>query len=391
MKAPIPILILGDNPALPGGLSRIGHDLAQLLSSMPEFEVGYMGRGGKTTRRFPWMQYPYHESEQWGETLLQTVWEDFAGKRQGILFSVWDASRLLWLVDPTGMPNERWLRNPPFKKWGYFMQDAEGVTPAHLPMVDAGTMQGFDRVLLASEWAYQLTNLTLRHKDVDWLPHGINTKVFAPTKMSRDEILAARKSLWGPRAGTQDVPVEVWGCVMANQARKHWPTVFETLRLSPEAFLWAHSNAVMGYWNLLALAIEYEVQDRVFIDTLPRMDDEMAFFYNLCNLTLLISGGEGFGYPIAESLACGVPVATGRYGAGGDLVKLINDDNVLQDFGIWPSHYTIDTQYNVRRAHYDALSVDLSQMTDPRSLVEHLDWSNIGPLWKRWFLKGLGQ
>src|ERR1700743_16309 len=100
MLSPTPLLILGDSPALPTGLARIGHDLAQLLSGMPEFDVAYLGRGGMSRKQFPWMQYNFPVSEQWGEGILKQTWEDFAGDSKGILLTVWDASRLHWLTDP---------------------------------------------------------------------------------------------------------------------------------------------------------------------------------------------------------------------------------------------------------------------------------------------------
>ena len=52
-NAPIPLLFVGDGESLTG-LSRIGHDLAWLTSSMPEFKVGYLGRQSIGSSRRPW-------------------------------------------------------------------------------------------------------------------------------------------------------------------------------------------------------------------------------------------------------------------------------------------------------------------------------------------------
>lgn len=378
---PIPLLILGDSPDLGTGLSRIGQDLAWLLSSMPEFDLAYLGRGGQSHRRFPWMQYNFPASAQWGEEWLENTWKDFAGDKRGILLTIWDASRLLWLADPLGLPNEQWLRNPPFDLWGYFMQDAEGIRPGYLPHVHAAVMGRFKRVLLASKWAYGLTKQSLpTHPDVDWMPHGINTKVFKPSDLSLESKLETRRLYFNIK-----LP-KLWGSVMTNQSRKHWPTVLEALSLSPDAFLWAHTDQLIAYWNLPALAYEYGVMDRVFFDVLQRTDTQMAFMYGLCDLTLLISGGEGFGYPIAESLACGVPVLTGDYGAGDELATYTVDSQFL----------TCETQHNVMRALYNAADVatelDAHVFHDFKAnSVDHLSWDNLKHPWLKWFRKGLPQ
>jgi hypothetical protein len=66
MTRPTPILFLGDAPELPGGLSRIGRDLATQVCGLPQFRVGYLGRGGVGSRRFPFQQYGFPEARQWG-------------------------------------------------------------------------------------------------------------------------------------------------------------------------------------------------------------------------------------------------------------------------------------------------------------------------------------
>src|SRR5690242_6353068 len=91
-----PILIVGDNPALPGGLSRIGRDLATLLQTMPEFRVGYLGRGEGSRRNFPFALYPYSEEHEWGQKVLREVWWDFAGSEDGLVLTTDDPSRRTW-------------------------------------------------------------------------------------------------------------------------------------------------------------------------------------------------------------------------------------------------------------------------------------------------------
>jgi len=390
----VPILILGDSPDSTTGLGRIGHDLAWILSGMPEFQVGYLGRMGVGRSHFPWVSYSFPATAQWGESYIQSAFEDLSQGRRGIILTVWDSTRLLWFADPVGMPDslQNWLASGAVERHGYFMVDSEGVKTGHLPLTAEHVMGRFDRVCVASKWAYKVTKDSIpSHPDVDWLPHLLNTDRFSP----QDKM--ASRSHWG--VGEREILI---GCVMANQERKHWNTVFEAMALMRPTTaglpkIWCHTDTVApvpgrGIWNLQALAYEYGLMDRVILETAQLSDREMALRYSACDATVLISGGEGFGFPIVESLACGVPCVTGQYAAGGELAS----------HGVAPIGYRIETQHNVRRAYYSAPAVAeaLEIATDAvRSgefekewaveQVQHLAGHRIGKLWQKYFRKGL--
>lgn len=394
LSKPVPILILGDAPDQFTGLARIGHDLAWILSGMPEFQVGYLGRMGVGRSHFPWVSYSYPAAAQWGEDYIQDAFNDLSQGRRGIILTVWDATRLLWFADPMGMPDrlQQWLASGAVERHGLFMQDCEGVQRGRLPLTAAHVMSKFDRVLLASKWAYNLTKATLpEHPDIDWLPHPLNTDRFSP----QDRM--ASRSHWG--VGEREVLI---GCCMANQARKYWPVVFEALSLMHPTTaglpkIWCKVDTVApvpgrGYWNLAALAHEYGLGDRVILDVAQLSDRDMALRYSACDATVLISGGEGFAYPIVESLGCGVPVVAGQYGAGGDLCS----------HAVPPCGFRIETQHNARYANYDAqiIARGLEQATDEvhsgdwesswgQEQVAHLNGYKIGKLYQRWLRKGL--
>jgi len=348
---------------------------------MPQFRVGLLGRDAFGSVRHPWQTYSYPSTHQWGEDYLQAAWEDFSQGEQGIIFTLWDASRLTWFARPVGMSEQfqQWMNRRTFAKWGYFMQDSAGISACKLPMEAQMVLEGYDRVLMASKWAKELC---APHADLDWIPHFIDTKVF----QSRDPD-PIRYALQIPKDS------KLLGCVMANQERKQWPVVFGALARLPGYHLWAKTDTLLRYWNLEALAIEYGVRDRVRFDTGTTEDKVMAHYYSACDATVLISGGEGFGYPIAESMACGTPCVTGTYGAGYELVPAY--------FGLSPKWASVQTSHAVRRAYYDsgelALRI-LSVVPDHtpqdsvkhRSYVEHLDRDKLGHVWMKWFLRGIG-
>src|SRR6266850_3194278 len=256
---PLPLLILGDGPDLKTGLGRIGHDLAWLLSAMPEFRVGYMGRLSFGRSKFPWQNYTIGLSDQWGEERLQEAWSDLSNGERGIILTVWDASRLLWFADPTGMgkKHEDFLGpDRSFEKWMYCMVDGSGVNPTALPLEQAHVMSCYDRVLTASRFGHGLAANSVKHPDLDWMPHGINGETFKPI----DPMYA--RSGWG--LGPDDIVI---GIVATNQERKHWPTMLASFAgLKDTARLWIHTDKLLAYWDINALAVEYGIGSRIICE-----------------------------------------------------------------------------------------------------------------------------
>lgn len=382
-----PILIVGDNPALPGGLSRIGRDLASLLCTMPEFRVGYLGRGEGTRRRFPWVSYCFHESGQWGQDYIQNAWEDFADGSPGVILTTDDPSRRLWFADSRGCAPElqKFLGDGrDFQKLGYFPIDSTGPDGVALGVEGAACLAGYDRVLAASEWGRDVLARTGR-PDSDWLPHGL-LPTFHPVPHARGVLGLA--------------PGQVMvGCVMANQGRKDFPAAFLAASLLRAHYgnrfkFWFHTDVAIRHWNVLALAADYGIGDCLEV-TGALSDEALAVRYSACDATILPSAGEGFGYPIAESLSCGTACVVTDYAAGAELVG--------EDCRVKPVTFRVDTPHNVRRAVISghgfaagAMAQIEEKRADPEFVagkladsVAHLAWEKLRPVWERWFREGL--
>lgn len=377
-----PILFVNDAPERLGGLSRIGRDIASLVTTMPEFRVGYLGRGSVGRSGYPWAQYSYPESGQWGEDHIASVWEDFSHGKPGIIMSLWDASRMLWFANPRGTnPQlERFLgdgRN--FLKWGYFPVDAKGPNDRSYGTEMSAAIQGYDRVCAASEWGAEVLKESGGH-DVDWIPHGI-----WPDKFFRDEQRTSKFTV---------------GCVMANQSRKDWPVAFECAAILKRQYgnkfsFWCHTDRNIGYWNLYALAQDYGLTDSILVTNVLE-DWAMRQNYSDCEVTIVPSAGEGFGYPIAESMACGTACVVTDYAAGQEIVP--------EFCRVHPCAYRVDTQFNLRRAitsganfarvakhQIDKRRADpVGQAKWVREQIDHLSWPKLETVWRKWFLNGIG-
>lgn len=380
-----PLLICGDNPALPGGLSRSGRDIASLAATLPEFRVGYLGRGLGQRRKFPFQVYDYPESGGWGQEFLQPVWEDFSGGKDGIILTTDDPSRRGWFATsaqfPPGM--EKFLgAGREFAKWGYFPIDSTGPNGQELGREALDSINGFDRVLAASEWGRDVC-LRSGRKDADWLPHGL-WPVFSPVPGARDLLGAGDKV--------------VVGCVMANQARKDWPVAFHTASLLKAEYgnrfhFWVHTDTMVRYWNLYALAADYGLGDCLEV-TMGLQDAQLAARYSAADCTILPSGGEGFGFPIAESLACGTACVVADWGAGQELVsqeckirpvtmRVGEGNNLRAVLSGWGFANAVKREVELKRQDREFRGEQLQET------VRHLYWDSLKGPWTKWLLGGL--
>lgn len=151
--------------------------------------------------------------------------------------------------------------------------------------------------------------------DHHYIPHGVETKLYRPYDAGgkRD----AKRWL-----GFEDEHFLI-GIVGANKgwpSRKGYPELFEAFAIfhetHPEARLYAHTEIIDTKYsniNLAAMTKLYGINDYVRFP-IPHMQllglstKEMCKVYNAFDVFCLPSMGEGFGIPIIEAQACGVPV-----------------------------------------------------------------------------------
>lgn len=389
-----PLLFLSDNPALPSGLGRITKDLAVLTSGMPEFRVGVLGRGGTASIQLPFAQYPYPESGQWAEELVEGVWGDFSRGEPGVIMTIWDPSRLGWFAKPRmGGSLQQFLSSPNIQKWGYFPVDSYGIG-GKLSGQIADTLSGYQRVLAYTLFGKQVLEETMGGAEVDWIPHGYNGDVFQP----RGRV--AGRTMLG--VGMRDRLV---GCVMTNQYRKDWGTAFgaaahmanHSQNIAKNIKFWFHTDSVDLNWDLRALAQDFGLTGKVILTmTGAYSSEQLSYLYSCCDVTMLPSLGEGWGLPLTESLACGVPVIHVNYGGGAEQVRAADPE--------WLVPYAterLEGRWNNVRPVLNPLmwANKLTWVMDDTEggsakdrcvgAVSHLQWKNLFPVFKKWFLEGV--
>jgi glycosyltransferase involved in cell wall biosynthesis len=384
----IPLLILGDAPTAATGLGRITRDLAtRIHAHLPEFRVGTLGCYGSGSRALEFPQYDMGELYKYIPVCLPDVWKDFAGNEQGIILTIWDASRLLWFTRPEHCPVKHvreFLEKRRFLKWGYLPIDATGPNDALTGLLRV-TIEAFDRVLAYSEWASNIVNRSLhlrqRHfTKCEWLPHGINADVFCP----RDRI-EARKN-FPIRVKRDDLLI---GIVATNQARKDFGLgiqVVSELAKERSVRLWINTDTLNRAWCIEDLLADYGLLDKALVTLGGLTDEQMSWYYSACDVTLGIGSGEGFGYPIFESMACNTACVHGNYGGAAE--------HIPSEFLVTPCAYRVEGIYGAVRPVFRAEDwvkpiLTAAKWCGPMGLPEQLDWNNLWPNWASWLKSGV--
>lgn len=401
-KKPFPILIISDAPSATSGLARITRELAtRLHENLGDVcRVATLGYGGPGSCNYGFQQYAIEGMSDWVIPTLPQVWDDFAGQEKGAIFTIWDASRLTWFSQParcgllTANPLLRqWLVQAPFQRWGYFPIDAKGPN-GKLSFPLQQTYLGFDRILAYGNWAKDILQRSIgdgeaSKRDLDSLPHGIDTDIFyeSDRKLCRFlflKITGAEAFTAAPAAIANDEILV--GIVATNQDRKDWALGIEAVSLlakQRKVRLWIHTDQLERHWSIPALLIDYGLLDKTMVSLGFLPDEKMAEAYSACDATLGI-GAEGYGYPLAESQACGTPVVTGAYAGGAEIVP--------REMQVEPIAYRAEGLYSSVRPVFNASdwAAKAEKMIGRRvSLDPQYAWQNLWPRWETWFCKGI--
>jgi glycosyltransferase involved in cell wall biosynthesis len=178
------------------------------------------------------------------------------------------------------------------------------------------------------------------------------------------------------------------GIVATNQPRKDWQLGIETVSLlakNHKVRLWIKTDMAERYWSIPALLLDYGLADKAMISLGDMKDDDMARAYSACDLTLGIGSGEGFGFPIFESIFCGTPCIHGYY-AGAP--EWINQTGLLVD----PIAYRYEGLYACKRPVFTPQSwaSRAEPILDARvNYNTALDWNNLWPHWEKWLKEGV--
>jgi glycosyltransferase involved in cell wall biosynthesis len=244
----------------------------------------------------------------WGNETLATYANDH---KADLVIALCDA----WVLRPT-----EWDPGPPVAVWAPI--DHFPPPPAVLAVLSNERI----RPIAMSRNGEQL----LREAGLDpaYVPHGINTRLFCP----RPEVKRQARDIL-------QIPQDAFlvGMVAANKAnppRKGFPQAFHAFtrfaRDHDDAWMYVHTQPKMEAFggidlDVLATAIDVPAgrlrfpPDSAWHLGIGR--DIIAVIYQAFDVLLNPSMGEGFGIPIIEAQACGVPVIASNHSAMTELTQ----------------------------------------------------------------------
>jgi glycosyltransferase involved in cell wall biosynthesis len=293
------LLIVSHNPLLTTGYGRVTAVLAgAMVAAGHRVTVLGLGYDGEAHER------PYRIMPWAGARPDAEITAALAGGKPDVLLTIGDP----WMFD--AVPT---ISRPASCKWvAYFPVDG-----GPLPAEWAPWVRAVDVPVVFSEFSRRVVG----EGAGVWpavIRHGVDTEVFRPGDKERAK---ARVGVAGRF---------VVGTVAANQQRKNLPALVrafaELARDKADVILYLHTQiAPGGYWDLEALVRRFGVEPktRATLNLDPRRgvpDETLATIYNAFDVFALPTMGEGFGLPIVESQACGVPALVTDFSACSELV-----------------------------------------------------------------------
>lgn len=387
------VVVLGDSPRMPTGLGRIAGDLAAHLWGAQDrlgievLQVGWEYGRPQLSSPVPWPLVTFPEiGEDWGAgQVIGLVEQERAARNlawnQVVLLTVWDPARCFE------------YRHARPELWGYFAVDGHNRKGAFGGPA-AETVQRYDRVLAYTEYGARVLAEVLypdREKydatcPVQWLPHG--------HYLTEQDRAAATAACVPPHDGWR------LGCVASNTPRKDLGLFFATLhelRAGGErVYGWLHTDKlVTGAWSVPELLEVYDVDPAWVQVSLPPAGDQwLQEMYAGCACTIAPGRGEGFGYPIVESLAMGRPVVHVDYAGGAELTPA--EGRVVPEYFDTTNPYVVQRPVlNVADVASRCLELAQQMLTDETKpafyagSVAHLHWAQLWPRWETWVRQGL--
>ncbi len=297
------ILWTSNSPFCPTGYGSQTSTAAIRLSKLGHQVAIYAFYGLEGTK-IDWNGIPIYPNNprDWGQTDALMFYKDFEAD---IYLSLVDA----WVLKGLDV-RMNWVPWMPV--------DHDPIPPFVIKVLkEAG---GLVKPIAMSKYGQQ----QLKNNGIDayYIPHSVDTTIFRPDPETRK--LNRAKFAWEDKF--------VIGTVGTNHSeRKNWVTSLRAVKIlaerhPDEIVYYCHTDPIDSRGiNLAALQDHLELLGVTFFP--PRVTlitgisvEAMSHIYNTLDVFLLPTKGEGFGIPLIEAQACGVPIITTKCTAQTELM-----------------------------------------------------------------------
>jgi glycosyltransferase involved in cell wall biosynthesis len=174
--------------------------------------------------------------------------------------------------------------------WWFFESD-------HLPRKWLDDIEPYDEIWAPSGWAREvLLAHDVAPERVRIVESGVNTRIFRPAREPQQGFVFLLVGKYEKRKSI-DETVEAF---LAEFPAAKFPSVQ----------LWLKADFPMFPERVHALAAKFAHDPRIRVISGNFSDEQMAVIYNRADAFVFPSKAEGFGLPLLEAIACGVPAIT---------------------------------------------------------------------------------
>jgi glycosyltransferase involved in cell wall biosynthesis len=369
MSKKIRILNVGESPHVATGYAVYAAEIQQRLVATGDFEVAQLACYHQPAKPPPWTIYPNtpttdQEREQvthdpvanFGQLKFNETLLDF---QPDIVWDIRDEWMLNFQAASPFRDLFRWVIMPPVDS-----------IPQHEQWL--ATYAEADACLTYTDWgAAQLKR-----------EGGQTISLHGTASPGADfELFCPRDSLQiRQQAGFEPGPLYIVGTVMRNQVRKLYPNLISDFtaflsqapaQLADHCYLYLHTSFPDEGWDLPRLIKQSGIARRILVTyichhcdyafpnhyhdalttcvrcgqhaaSLPNVKkgvsrEQLSRIINLFDLYVQYANCEGFGMPLVEAAACGVPVAAVDFSAMSDVVAKLQGDLIACDLQMDPT------------------------------------------------------
>jgi glycosyltransferase involved in cell wall biosynthesis len=308
------ILWVGDSPTVDTGFGIVTNNILKELKKYGH-EIVVLGINTfgdpYDQRLYPYKIYPCQPGGTEQLYGLSKLWPIVEFEQPDLLFFLNDP----WLIEDY---LKRKPKNYPYMKtMAYFPTDAGPIKPQWVEMLSE-----FDAQVCYSKYAERTiieSNGGKRPKNLYQVYHGVETDIFKPL----NQALARTQLELNPK----DFIV---GMVARNQFRKRFDLLAqgfaEFAKDKEDAKLYLHTSLHDVGFDIVDLAHQLDIADKLILTSDVTAakgvsKEELNIIYNSFDVNALISLGDGFGLPVAESMAVGCPQIVSDHSCLKELVE----------------------------------------------------------------------
>jgi len=310
------ITILSDSPFLPTGYSNQAKQLATYLTdrghTVHYLANAYSGTEIKNAELLDGTKFNYTIHGHWPNNpyFNQTMGVHLRETKSEVFFILLDTFMLYpWFLN---------VDTAPAKTFFWFPSDGGAGMPKGCEAILKKIDEPVAMALFGQKQVKDYYGLDVKH-----IPHGTDSDRFYKLP---DEERDKLREKWGFKDKF------VVGVVARNQPRKNLDRTIKSFYLLkdriPNAILFLHldpNDPAQQAFKIHDLVTRYNLENRVVYSGMSAHNgfdwNRMNEVYNIMDVFLLTTSGEGFGIPIIEAMSCQVPVLATSYTTTPELVE----------------------------------------------------------------------